>query len=95
MLIYSSPWLIAVSHVLLRLLMPRHSPYALLRLNFLTAYSCSFSFELSEFHFTNIVLVLSEKAYTFVYSLLLIFFHQAISRIGEIVVITQIWKDLK
>ena len=35
MLIYSSPWLIAVSHVLHRLLMPRHSPYALLRLNFL------------------------------------------------------------
>ena len=35
MLIYSSPRLIAVSHVLLRLLMPRHSPYALFRLNFL------------------------------------------------------------
>ena len=35
MLIYSSPWLIAVSHVLHRLLMPRHSPYALFRLNFL------------------------------------------------------------
>ena len=34
LLIYSSPWLIAVSHVLLRLLMPRHSPYALFRLNF-------------------------------------------------------------
>ena len=33
-LIYSYPWLIAVSHVLLRLLMPRHSPYALVRLNF-------------------------------------------------------------
>ena len=33
-LIYSSPWLIAVSRVLLRLLMPRHSPYALLCLNF-------------------------------------------------------------
>ena len=33
MLIYSSPRLIAVSHVLHRLLMPRHSPYALLRLN--------------------------------------------------------------
>ena len=35
MLIYSSPQLIAVSHVLLRLPMPRHSPYALFRLNFL------------------------------------------------------------
>ena len=34
MLIYSSPWLIAVSHVLRRLLMPRHSPYALYSLNF-------------------------------------------------------------
>ena len=34
MLIYSSPQLFAVSHVLLRLLMPRHSPYALVRLNF-------------------------------------------------------------
>ena len=33
-LIYSSPWLIAVSRVLRRLLMPRHSPYALLCLNF-------------------------------------------------------------
>ena len=33
-LIYSSPRLIAVSHVLLRLLMPRHSPCALFRLNF-------------------------------------------------------------
>ena len=32
-LIYSSPRLIAVNHVLLRLLMPRHSSYALLSLN--------------------------------------------------------------
>ena len=35
MLIYNSPQLIAVNRVLLRLLMPRHSPYALVRLNFL------------------------------------------------------------
>ena len=34
-LICSSPQLIAAYHVLLRLLMPRHSPYALVRLNFL------------------------------------------------------------
>ena len=34
-LICSSPQLIAACHVLLRLLMPRHSPYALIRLNFL------------------------------------------------------------
>ena len=33
-LISSSPWLIAACHVLHRLLMPRHSPYALLSLNF-------------------------------------------------------------
>ena len=33
-LICSYPRLIAACHVLLRLLMPRHSPYALLRLNF-------------------------------------------------------------
>ena len=32
MLICSSPWLIAAYHVLLRLLMPRHSPCALVRL---------------------------------------------------------------
>ena len=38
LLIYSSPRLIAVSHVLLRLLMPRHSPYALFRLNFLNRF---------------------------------------------------------
>ena len=34
-LICSSPQLIAACHVLRRLLMPRHSPYALVRLNFL------------------------------------------------------------
>ena len=34
-LICSSPQLIAACHVLHRLLMPRHSPYALVRLNFL------------------------------------------------------------
>ena len=33
--ICASPQLIAACHVLLRLLMPRHSPYALFRLNFL------------------------------------------------------------
>ena len=46
MLIYSSPQLIAVNRVLLRLLMPRHSPYALVRLNF----PMLFSLELYEFH---------------------------------------------
>ena len=36
-LICSSPWLIAACHVFLRLLMPRHSPYALLCLNFFSS----------------------------------------------------------
>ena len=42
MLIYNSPQLIAVSHVLRRLPVPRHSPYALLRLNslFLVLFHC-------------------------------------------------------
>ena len=39
-LICSSPQLIAACHVLHRLLMPRHSPYALVRLNFLFLGSC-------------------------------------------------------
>ena len=38
-LICSSPQLIAACHVLLRLPMPRHSPYALLRLNYLMFWS--------------------------------------------------------
>ena len=44
-LICSSPWLIAACHVFLRLLMPRHSPYALLRLNFFRFLSPWFSFK--------------------------------------------------
>ena len=51
MLIYSSPWLIAVSHVLLRLLMPRHSPYALCNLNLLF----SFLRWVSQYLFTDLV----------------------------------------
>ena len=42
-LICSSPQLIAACHVLLRLLMPRHSPYALIRLNFLLNFLQLFS----------------------------------------------------
>ena len=42
-LICSSPQLIAACHVLLRLLMPRHSPYALFRLNFLLNFLQLFS----------------------------------------------------
>ena len=42
-LICSSPWLIAACHVLLRLLMPRHSPYALSSLNLLVLSCLSFA----------------------------------------------------
>ena len=49
-LICSSPWLIAACRVLHRLLMPRHSPCALIRLNFfIDPWSMLFS-ELLEFH---------------------------------------------
>ena len=48
--ICSYPQLIAACHVLLRLLMPRHSPCALVRLNFLCFFQlCSRSLELLEF----------------------------------------------
>ena len=43
MLICSSPQLIAACHVLHRLLMPRHSPCALVRLNFLLYFYSLFS----------------------------------------------------
>ena len=56
MLIYNSPQLIAVNRVLLRLLMPRHSPYALVRLNFLLLFVL---FELSESHLN--ILVISDS----------------------------------
>ena len=39
LLIYSSPWLFAVNRVLHRLLMPRHSPYALCNLNLLFSFA--------------------------------------------------------
>ena len=45
-LIYSSPRLFAVNRVLLRLLMPRHSPYALLSLNFFQTVFVLFRFSL-------------------------------------------------
>ena len=44
-LIYSSPRLFAVSHVLLRLPVPRHSPYALFRLNFFCSLLRSISYQ--------------------------------------------------
>ena len=55
MLICSSPQLIAACHVLHRLLMPRHSPYALVRLNFLYISYTLVLFELSEFLWTFFV----------------------------------------
>ena len=49
-LICSSPWLFAACRVLLRLPVPRHSPYALLRLNFLNFPVLFVLLELLEFH---------------------------------------------
>ena len=49
-LICSSPWLIAACRVLLRLLMPRHSPCALIRLNFFIDLDLYLFSELLEFH---------------------------------------------
>ena len=54
-LICSSPQLIAACHVLLRLLMPRHSPCALFRLNF------PISFSWNCLSFLNKYLVVCEK----------------------------------
>ena len=93
MLIYSSPWLIAVSRVLLRLLMPRHSPYALLRLNFLqliaaVLLNCMSSLQ-TFFGFSELA------AYIPVCSLLPDSLPPpTVSCLGEIVVYP-FWKDLK
>ena len=83
MLIYNSPQLIAVNRVLLRLLMPRHSPYALVRLNFLAVlYS-----ELYEFHLNILDSLGFVKRHTFPCFLCFeSFFHLTISCVGEIVV---------
>ena len=61
MLICSSPRLIAACHVLHRLLMPRHSPYALVRLNFL--YNVS--------HYTMVLFELSEFLLNFTFRIIL------------------------
>ena len=66
-LICSSPQLIAAYHVLHRLLMPRHSPYALVRLNFLHRsfdLCCSFLLNCLSF-FVHIFSVCSKKALAF------------------------------
>ena len=50
-LICSSPWIIAACRVLLRLLVPRHSPYALRSLIVLLAYCFTCFFQIFVFHF--------------------------------------------
>ena len=85
MLIYSSPQLIAVSHVLLRLLVPRHSPYALVRLNSLCLFSSLLELRLQLIvigFFSNFAV---EKAF------FTCFRHYC----DKIVVSHIIWKDLK
>ena len=94
MLIYSYPRLIAVSHVLHRLLMPRHSPYALLRLNFFRE-----SFDsLAWFSFLYLELLEFRKQISFRISLRIekasFFFTIESSPLGEIVLYPFFWKDL-
>ena len=74
MLIYISPQLFAVSHVLLRLPVPRHSPYALVRLNSL---SCCFS-ELLSFVYSNCFGLLS---LCFADQKLFVFYHLAMAKL--------------
>ena len=64
-LICSSPQLIAACHVLLRLLMPRHSPYALVRLNFLQKISLLLFSFLELLEFLRTFSVCSKKAFAF------------------------------
>ena len=70
LLICSSPRLIAACHVLLRLLMPRHSPYALCSLNFLVllillCLKIAISFCLVVFVLKRLVYHPSAKLYSF------------------------------
>ena len=78
MLICSSPQLIAACHVLHRLLMPRHSPYALIRLNFFCIvflyFGSQISFELSEFLLNFLVQGLNIDSFYAVKRLLLVAF---------------------
>ena len=59
MLICSSPWLIAACHVLLRLLMPRHSPCALISLNF----QCSPLAWVSQFFVCLVIFLLMKRLF--------------------------------
>ena len=63
MLICSSPWLFAACHVLLRLLMPRHSPYALVRLNFRPISRSVWFSSLELLEFLNKLVFAAKRAY--------------------------------
>ena len=86
-LICSSPRLIAACHVLHRLPVPRHSPYALVRLNFP---SVQFSHsELLEFHKQIFLVVNSSVKRFYPFCFLNRLFHLSVK-----LYFTQIWKDL-
>ena len=95
MLICSSPQLFAACHVLLRLLMPRHSPYALLRLNFPNLVLSIFFLELLEF-LLNIsfgLLILVKRS--FLVREIVSFCLNLFPPFGEIVIYPNFsWKDL-
>ena len=78
-LIYNSPQLIAVNRVLHRLLMPRHSPCALVRLNF----PMLFSLELYEFHLNMVIFLFVKRLNCLSLSVSTL---QALACCGEIVV---------
>ena len=67
MLAYSSPWLFAVNRVLLRLLMPRHSPYALISLIFLRIGSNNLSIAWVLFLINPLKLQQSDTYYPFAF----------------------------
>ncbi len=104
-LICSSPQLIAACHVLLRLLMPRHSPYALVRLNFLLYRSLPILigslFELSEFllnfYVQGFLLTLFRCEKTLLASFDAVAFctcyFELFHLVGEIVFSLFVWKD--
>ena len=86
-LICSSPQLFAACHVLHRLPVPRHSPYALVRLNFP---SVQFSHsELLEFHKQIFLVVNSSVKRFYPFCFLNRLFHLSVK-----LYFTQIWKDL-
>ena len=93
-LICSSPRLIAACHVLHRLLMPRHSPYALVRLNFLYNVLTILWFSLNCLSFFELYVqdyidsFRREKAFRLLHFVLSLF-----PPFGEIVFSLFVWKD--